>query len=98
MVLIPILGGGVKMFGFFESRVGIGWVGDFIPWLPDHCPLRFTLEFHQPKQNIEKESNMKDATKQFIWTQEGIAKFQKELNKIENTSKIDNIMWGNYRK
>ena len=67
-------------------------VGDFIPWLSDHCPLRFTLEFNQSKQNIEKESNMKDVPKQFIWTQEGIAKFQKELNKIENTPKIDNIM------
>ena len=41
---------------------------------------------------MEKESNMKDAPKQFIWTQEGIAKFQKELNKIENTRKMDNIM------
>ena len=60
-------------------------VGDFIPWLSDHCPLRFTLECHQPKQNIEKESNMKDVPKQFIWAQEGITKFQKELNKIENT-------------
>ena len=53
---------------------------------------------------MEKESNMKDAPKQFIWTQEGtqegtqewtqegIAKFQKELNKIENTPKMTNIM------
>ena len=67
-------------------------VGDFIPWLSDHSPLRFTLELYQTNEREEEESNMQDMPKQFIWTEDGIAKFQKEPNKTENIQNIDNIM------
>ena len=67
-------------------------VGELSPLLSDHCPLYFTLELQDCKVSKEKAHIEKDAPKQFIWTQEEKAKFQAELSKLENISKLNDIM------
>ena len=72
-------------------------VGDFLPWLSDHCPLHFTLELSNNIQspNMQDKAPMERAPKQFVWTEKGRQKFleilssQSSQHKLRNSSQLD---------
>ena len=60
-------------------------VGEFLPWLSDHCPIHFTLELRNKKQPQVKPTPPKiNAPKQFVWSQKGKQTFL-EILKTENS-------------
>ena len=42
-------------------------VGEFIPWLSDHCPLIFSLELNKTKE-LTSINKMSDGPKHFTWS------------------------------
>ena len=71
-------------------------VGDFLPWLSDHCPIHFTLELRNKKraQAIPEAPKIK-APKQFVWSMTGRHKFLDMLKTEDFQTKLDeNIQLG----
>ena len=72
-------------------------VGDFLPWLSDHCPIHFTIEIYNKLYNSEPLSippKIK-VPKQFIWSSTGRQKFihtiktEKFQQKLEASLQMD---------
>ena len=66
-------------------------VGDFLPWLSDHCPVFFTLEVQNctmDAKSSEKRTKTK-APKQYIWSDESKENFRTMINTPEIKSKLD---------
>ena len=68
-------------------------VGEFLPWLSDHCPLYFTFELQRDLADVTlcPEPPRKKAPKQYVWTSEGKDKYLETL-------KSDNfqVKWEGY--
>ena len=64
-------------------------VGDYLPWLSDHCPLYYTLEMHKNCTNREKECTKSKAPRHYVWSEESKAKFLQILNTAEFTGKLE---------
>ena len=66
-------------------------VGEFIPWLSDHCPLNFSLELNKTKE-IPLAKNMTDGPKHFIWSDKSKNDFLNQLSKPDTIHQIEIIM------
>lgn len=66
-------------------------VGDFLPWLSDHCPLYFTVElFNVVRGNTPTpEPSRAKAPKQYVWSCEGKQKFLDTITTAEFQAKWD---------
>ena len=72
-------------------------VGEFLPWLSDHCPIYYTIELHNKLNttNSSTKTSKIKAPKQFVWSMEGKQKFHNLINsedfqvKWENSLKLD---------
>ena len=75
------------------KKIPILKVGEFIPWLSDHCPLFFSLELNK-KEKGSCTNNMREGPKHFIWSEKSKNDFCKQLNTpvtihhIENTTTL----------
>ena len=71
------------------QKISVFKVGDFIPWLSDHCSIHFTLELHN---NIEKETPDPPKgvpPKQFVWSETGKQKNSNMIKSTEFKNKLD---------
>ena len=65
-------------------------VGDFLPWLSDHCPIYFTLELHSSLfNNPVTEAPRKTAPKQYVWPAEEKQKYMNSLQSQYFQTKLD---------
>ena len=66
-------------------------VGEFLPWLSDHCPLYFTAKMHTPilREEGKKEGARTKAPKQYIWSTKSKEDF---LNTLKNTHFQESLM------
>ena len=65
-------------------------VGEFIPWLSDHCPLIFSLELNKTEK-VSSTNNMNDGPKHFTWSDKGKNDFFNQLNNPDTLNQIENI-------
>ena len=67
-------------------------IGDYIPWLSDHCPINTTISFSSPK-NITKTTTKLTAREQgFKWDPNIKNKFEEILVSEEMNNKINNLL------
>ena len=70
--------------GQISQKIPNFWVGEFIPWLLDHCPLNFSLELKNTEMNRPNISNrMEDAPAHFIWSNKSMTDFTNHLNTVD---------------
>ena len=52
-------------------------VGEFLPWLSDHCPIYFTLELRNKIEivNSNNKKSKEKSPKQFVWSSTGKQSF-----------------------
>ena len=67
-------------------------VGDFLPWLSDHCPLYSTLELHKCKVVSNHVTPREKAPKRFLWSHTGKQKYLNMLNTMEYTKKLESAL------
>ena len=78
--------------GQISQKIPNFWVGEFIPWLSDHCPLNFTLELKSPERSPPNITNrMDDAPTHFTWSNKSMTDFNNHLNTVDCTQQIDRI-------
>ena len=63
-------------------------VGDFIPWLSDHCPLLFMLEIQKSTDVPKGKLPTKEAPKQYMWKEGDSERFTEALS----TPEFDEIL------
>ena len=71
-------------------------VGNFIPWLSDHCPIIYDLEINEEIDKSPSKNTLKPAPKQYIWSDGGTEKFKDELHKNENKDKLKKALSMDY--
>ena len=72
------------------NKVSTFEVADFSPWLPDHSPLYFTIEVHNPvAKDTQNDSPKSKAPKQYIWSNESSTNFFNTLQNTEFQAKLD---------
>ena len=74
------------------SKISSFKVGEFLPWLSDHCPIHFTLKLDNEKQ-LKTQSNVPktSAPKQFVWSSAGRQTFLDILKTEDFQAKLDNL-------
>ena len=68
--------------------ISIFKVGEFIPWLSDHCPIFYVLEINAALEAPPISTSRIPAPKRFIWTEMAIDKFKSTLLKDANKEKL----------
>ena len=63
-------------------------VGDFFPWLSDHCPLYFTTEICNPLPIEKKCETRTKAPKQYIWSEESRQNFTNIIKTSEFQTRL----------
>ena len=77
------------MISIFES-VPCFNVGEFLPWLSDHCPLFFTLEVQNClKTPTSSEQTKTKAPKQYVWTERSKENYFAMIDSPEFKVKLD---------
>ena len=72
-------------------------IGEFLPWLSDHCPVHFTLEFHNKKTTKTQTTPPKiKAPKQFVWSEMGRQRFLDILMTEDFQGKLETCLQLNY--
>ena len=73
------------------ERVSSFKVGEFLPWLSDHCPVYYTLEVHNNVGNMNsaQKCTKTKAPKQYIWSEESKQNFCTLIGTPEFNSKWD---------
>ena len=74
------------------SEVAMFSVGNFIPWLSDHCPIVYNFEINEELVKSHPKHPLKPAPKQYIWSEKGKEKFKEELQKEANKNKLHNAL------
>ena len=76
------------------NQIRISKVGEFIPWISDHCPITFELEINScPEKNENREKNSTlSSPKCFIWSNEGLTKFRNALESPNIQGKLNSIL------
>ena len=65
-------------------------VGEFLPWLSDHCPVFFALEVQNiPPNPLSSEEHKSKAPKQYIWSDESKNDFLTTISNPDFQSKLD---------
>ena len=69
-------------------------VGDYLPWLSDHCPLLFTLEIHKSIDTLSEKppEPIINAPKQYTWQTGDTEMFLEALNSPEIDDKLSEIL------
>ena len=78
------------------SHVSLFKIGEFVPWLSDHCPIHFTLVFHLEIQKRNIETPAKSAPKSFMWSEKGKTKFSNILKTAAFQNKVAKCVDLNY--
>ena len=71
-------------------------IGDFVPWLSDHCPLLYELEITGNALEPNQKQLLKPVPKQYRWSEEGTTKFLKVLQNNENKAKLRDALSMDY--
>ena len=65
-------------------------VGEFLPWLSDHCPLYFTTEIYNPLPKVTQcQKTRTKAPKQYIWSTESKENFLNMIKTAEFQGKCE---------
>ena len=73
------------------DKISLFKVGEFLPWLSDHCPLYYTIEISKGCTNMGKECKKSKAPKRYIWSEESKAKYLELISTTEFKIKWDKI-------
>ena len=73
-------------------------VGDFIPWMSDHCPIYFSLDLYHKVEKEKEEIPKTVAPENFVWTDLGKLKFQNMIKSGEFQKKLDLGLKLNYEE
>ena len=73
------------------DKVSLFKVGEFLPWLSDHCPLYCTLEVSKGCTSTGKECKKSKAPKRYVWSEESKAKYLELISTAEFLGKWDKI-------
>ena len=72
------------------KKISVFEVGEFLPWLSDHCPLYFTTEISNPVPiDTQGPENRTGAPKQYVWSDESRKKFSETINSEGFQHKLD---------
>ena len=71
-----------------SNEIAMLKVGDFVPWLSDHCPLLYDLEINEGLDKSSLEKPLKPAPKQYVWSDKGVQKFIDELQNSRNKERL----------
>ena len=71
-------------------------MGDFIPWLSDHCPIHFTLYLNHNAEKSIPASPRNKAPEVFVWSDIGKLKFSNMIKTAEFRNKLDSSLLLNY--
>ena len=74
------------------NKIATFSVGEFIPWLSDHCPIVYDLELNEMIDKSLPKKALKYAPKRYIWSEKGSERFKNELNKCVNREKLQNAL------
>ena len=75
------------------AKISYFRVGEFLPWLSDHCPVHYTLELHNKKTSRAQPPLPKNkAPKQFVWTSKGKQKYLNMLKTEFFQSKLESSL------
>ena len=77
------------------EKISTFQVGEFVPWLSDHCPLKFSLELNKIKQS-NPINKMVNGPVHFIWSDHSKINFHTQLSKQDTRLKIDEIVNSHY--
>ena len=67
-------------------------VGEFTPWLSDHCPIYSTLEIRKGMKNNCPKTPKVNAPKRFVWSEYGKQNFLNMLNTSEYSQKLSSAL------
>ena len=67
------------------------YVGEFLLWLSDHCPLFFCLNLNKVEK-INENQKLKNAPGKFIWNSEAKQNFRKTLESNEISLLLDKLV------
>ena len=73
-------------------RISSMKIGEFIPWLSDHCPVHFTLELCHKIQHENPETKRTPAPKSFMWSEKGKSDYLKMLKSTEFREKLEKCL------
>ena len=73
------------------DKISLFKVGEFLPWLSDHCPLYYTLEVSKGFTVTGKEHTKSKAPKRYVWSEESKAKYFELINTSKFQGKWDKI-------
>ena len=74
------------------SEISTLTVGEYIPWLSDHCSILYDLEINEDFHKPNTAHPLKQPPKQYIWSEKGIEIFLKELQKSPNKENLQNAL------
>ena len=67
-------------------------VGEYVPWLSDHCPLFYDLEINEGFDKVNTTPPpLNPAPKQYLWSDQGTEKFLYELKTAQNIQKLESV-------
>ena len=66
-------------------------MGEFLPWLSDHCPVFFCLNLNKVEK-INENQKLKNAPGKFIWNSEAKQNFRKTLESKEISLLLDKLV------
>ncbi len=76
---------------WFSRNISLFKVGQFIPWLSDHCPIHTTLTLTYTRQTND-DKTMTDIHPGFIWDMDAKAEYEKGLKSAPVEERIQNLL------
>ena len=67
-------------------------VGDFIPWLSDHCIIKGKIEFKSPFSEDITHEKMTDTHPGFLWNENSLESYRKNLTSEDAKGKVKTLM------
>ena len=68
-------------------------IGDYIPWLSDHCPIYTTIVLNDPKPHETSDKiKLKDKPPNFIWDERQKENFQSNLSSCLIKNKLETLV------
>ena len=77
--------------GSLANEITTLTVGDFIPWISDHCPILYDMEISEGFDKSDSRDPPNPVPKQYVWSERGTETFLEELKKPINTEKLQNV-------
>ena len=81
----------------FARKISHFIVGDYLPWISDHCPIHTTIRLESlcPEKRSEKNEKLKNVTPSFIWNEDAKTRYLEKLNSKETKDILEKIFHDN---